>query len=99
MRTPPSLRIVAAAFASLMAGGIPLRAQCAMCNAAGDASRAGRAFSISVLFLLGSLFLSIAGIVLLAARRARRRPEPDPGARGRGERAGGAAPDSPSPAA
>ncbi|MGH9748334.1 MAG: hypothetical protein ACRD6R_00215 [Candidatus Polarisedimenticolia bacterium] len=97
MPTPRSLRYGAAAFASLQAGGIPAWAQCAMCNAANDASRAGRAFSISVLFLLGTLFLSIAGIVVLAARRSRRPasgPRPAAGDRGRHR---GAPPETPFP--
>jgi drug/metabolite transporter superfamily protein YnfA len=47
-------------------------AQCAMCNTATDASAAGRAYSVSVLFLLGTLAAVVGWLVCLAVRSSRR---------------------------
>ncbi len=54
-------------------------AQCAMCNSAAGAGDVGRSLSISVLFLLGALFLTVVGLVGLAVRARRReaRAAPD----------------------
>lgn len=47
-------------------------AQCAMCNTATDASAAGRAYSLSILFLLGTLAAVVGWLVCLAVRSSRR---------------------------
>lgn len=54
-------------------------AQCAMCNSAAGAGDVGRSLSLSVLFLLGALFLTVAGLVgvVLRARRHEARTVPD----------------------
>lgn len=47
-------------------------AQCAMCNAATEASAAGRAYSFSILFLLGTLAAVVGWLVYLAVRSSSR---------------------------
>lgn len=68
------MRTLAASILSLLCGAGEALAQCAMCNAATDASAAGRAFSVSVLFLLGTLAAVVGWLVYLAVR-APSRPE------------------------
>lgn len=67
-----SERLRFAATLSILAGAAAEAfGQCAMCNASVDPLRAGRAFSWSVLFLLGSLFSLIAWLTVLAIRSSR----------------------------
>jgi hypothetical protein len=80
-RRRPSNRILPgllAGAAALWAGVPSVPAQCAMCNTAVDGAGAGRAFSVSILFLLGTLFALVAWLAVLAARAAAARaPAPD----------------------
>ena len=77
MSRPRGLRGVAgaalAAFVLLRPAGT-LTAQCAMCSTAAGTGQVGRGLSLSVLFLLGTLFLTVGWLALLAfrARSSRR---------------------------
>jgi hypothetical protein len=64
-------------------------AQCAMCNTAADASAAGRAYSLSILFLLGTLASVVGWLVYLAVRSSSR-----PGHTVKPDAGDGAAPSS-----
>jgi hypothetical protein len=67
------VRAAIAASILLRPASIPL-AQCAMCNSAAGAGEVGRGLSISVLFLLATLFLTVGWLAVLAfrARSSRR---------------------------
>jgi hypothetical protein len=68
MSTRRALRLLAIPATFLGSGATPALAQCAMCNAAVDPGRAGRAFSLSVLFLLAVLFGLVGWLAALAVR-------------------------------
>jgi hypothetical protein len=66
----------------------PALAQCALCGSAAGSSRVGLGLSLSVLFLLAALFLTVGWLVLLAVRASGRAGV---------TRAGGPAPADPHP--
>jgi hypothetical protein len=74
------------------AGQAPALAQCALCGEAAGAGDVGRGLSISILFLLVTLGLLAAGLLLLAARAARRDADRAPGGEEKPLRVGGATP-------
>ena len=66
-------RAAIAALLLLRPAGLSL-AQCAMCNSAAGTGQVGRGLSLSVLFLLATLFLTVGWLAVLAfrARSSRR---------------------------
>lgn len=80
------------------AAPLPAGAQCAMCNTAVDAARAGRAFSVSVLFLLATLLGLVVWLAVIAARASAGVP-PGPEVRGTGAQGGPGGGATGSPAA
>lgn len=69
--------ILAAILLLRPAGG--MLAQCAMCGEAAGSGEVGRGLSISVLFLLAALFLTVGWLVVLAVRSHPSPPSVPPG--------------------
>ncbi len=70
-RTLRSLLIAASIMVCLAMEG-PARAQCARCASAAESGDVGRGLQISILFMLGTLFTLVSGVVVLVVRANRR---------------------------
>ena len=79
--------LTAGSFMVCLATGGPARAQCAMCATAAESGDVGRGLTISIFFMLGTLFTLVSGVVVLVVRANRRVAAP------------GVPPDPPAPRA